>query len=103
MNPAVEPFKEALTGVKLRKPRIGVYSNVDGQAYVDAIDIAKKLPKQMVKCVKWEQTVKNLYRSNEYQESFYPQTIECGPGSGLNAMLTKLNGKAARRSAIVST
>jgi len=101
MEPALEPFKHALGMVKVNNPRIEVYSNVTGKKYKDAFEISKVLPKQIVKSVKWEQCVKNLYHPNRFQENHLPHTIEAGPGTGgLNAMLTKQNGKAARRSSL---
>jgi len=99
MQPAVEPFKQALSMIRVQKPRIEVYSNVTGEKYKDALAIHKHLPQQIVKCVKWEQSVKRIYDPNRFDIAHLPHTIEVGPGTGgLNAMLTKLNGKAARRS-----
>ena len=49
MNPAVEPFKHALSLVKMNDPRIEVYSNVTGNKYKNAFEISKVLPKQIVK------------------------------------------------------
>ena len=49
MYPALEPFKQALSMVKLNNPRIEVYSNVTGDKYKDALEIFKVLPKQIIK------------------------------------------------------
>ena len=49
MQPAVEPFKQALSMIRVQKPRIEVYSNVTGEKYKDALAIHKHLPQQIVK------------------------------------------------------
>lgn len=104
MWPALEPFTQALAMVKLNQPRIEVYSNYTGDKYKDVREIHKALPKQMISSVKWEQLTKKMYDPNRYSESHLPHTIEVGPGAGgLNAMLAKLNGKAARRSSLFKT
>ncbi|GLV46642.1 bad egg [Carabus blaptoides fortunei] len=92
MLPAVEPFRKALQKSEINDPLINVYSNVDGKRYRDANHIKKQLPKQIVKPVKWEQTLHVLYERNQGQH--FPRTFECGPGSSLKTILKQVNAKA---------
>jgi hypothetical protein len=57
------------------------------------------LPKQIVSCVKWEQSMSNLFRYE--REEYLPNVYECGPGHSLSALLQKINGKAAKKSVAV--
>ena len=93
MQEAVQPFREALAMARLNPPRISVYSNFHGEEYRDVSSISNYLPKQIVKAVHWEQIMQRLF--NYEMDAFYPETFECGPGSSLSFMLTKVNGKAA--------
>ena len=94
MQEAVHPFREALTMTKLNPPRISIYSNVLGEEYKNTMQISNILPKQLKVAVKWEQIMQRMY--NYENEAFYPQTLECGPGSSLTYILNKCNGKAAK-------
>lgn len=95
MNPALEAFKEALASTKLVNPRIPVYSNNEMVVYRDAYTIAKTLPKQIVKCVKWEQSMNNLFSYT--RPEYFPSVVELGPGTGLSSILRKVNGKVAHK------
>lgn len=92
MESAVHPFSKALRSIEVMDPLIKVYSNVDGKAYRNADHIIKQLPKQIVKPVKWEQVLHMAY--GRPQGSDFPRTFECGPGRGLNQILSKVNAKA---------
>ncbi|XP_059472668.1 probable malonyl-CoA-acyl carrier protein transacylase, mitochondrial [Neocloeon triangulifer] len=92
MEPALEPFKAALRKVQVQDPLVYVHSNVDGKYYSNAKQIRKLLPLQIVKPVKWEQTLHVLFERPE-GESF-PRTFECGPGKSLRAILKQVNSKA---------
>ncbi|XP_055913056.1 probable malonyl-CoA-acyl carrier protein transacylase, mitochondrial [Eupeodes corollae] len=92
MESAVQPFAKALRSVELMDPLIKVYSNVDGKTYRNAEHIRKQLPKQIVKPVKWEQVLHMIY--GRKQGTDFPRTFECGPGRGLNQILSKVNAKA---------
>lgn len=48
---------------------------------------------QIVKPVKWEQTLHEMYERK--QDTNFPRTFECGPGKGLIQILEKVNAKAA--------
>lgn len=93
MESAVEPFNKALRKIPIEDPLISVHSNVDGKRYRDADHILGQLPKQIIKPVKWEQTLHILYERG--QDENFPRTFECGPGRGLTAILKQVNGKAS--------
>ncbi|XP_013107006.1 probable malonyl-CoA-acyl carrier protein transacylase, mitochondrial [Stomoxys calcitrans] len=93
MEAAVETFAKALKKITLEEPLIRVYSNVDGKPYKHVGHILKQLPKQIVRPVKWEQTLHEMYERQQGQD--FPRTFECGPGKGLTQILEKVNGKAA--------
>ncbi|XP_064541723.1 probable malonyl-CoA-acyl carrier protein transacylase, mitochondrial [Drosophila montana] len=94
MESAVEPFSKALKSIRLQDPIIRVYSNVDGKPYRNATHILRQLPKQIVRPVKWEQTLHQLYERQQGVD--FPRTFECGPGKGLLQVLEKVNAKAAQ-------
>lgn len=92
MTPAVEIFRNALKKIRIEDPLVPVYSNVDGKRYQSASHILKQLPKQIVKPVKWEQTLHILYERGK--DEHFPKTYECGPGKGLTLILKQVNAKA---------
>lgn len=47
---------------------------------------------QIVKPVKWEQTLHILYERE--QGAHFPRTFECGPGRGLTTILKQVNARA---------
>lgn len=92
MKPAVDVFYEALKKVKISDPMIAVHSNIDGKHYKDTFDIKRRLPKQILAPVKWEQTMHILYERS--QDMPFPNTYECGPGNSLSSILKMVNAKA---------
>ncbi|XP_055538793.1 probable malonyl-CoA-acyl carrier protein transacylase, mitochondrial [Wyeomyia smithii] len=92
MASAVEPFSKALKKINIQDPIISVHSNVDGKRYRNAGHILNQLPKQIVRPVKWEQTLHNLFERKVGE--YFPRTFECGPGQGLKAILKQVNAKA---------
>lgn len=92
MASAVDPFKRALRSIQVEDPIIPVHSNVDGKRYANAAHIVRQLPKQIIRPVKWEQTLHILYERK--QETNFPRTFECGPGRGLTTILKQVNAKA---------
>ena len=95
MRPAVRVLQETLDTMDVNKPRIPVYSNVDRRIFRNDTLIRRLLPKQIVKSVRWEQSMHQMVAYKH--EEFMPQIYECGPGKGLSAILYKINGKAGRR------
>jgi len=92
MLPALDPFKAALRKVQVQDPLVHVHSNIDGKSYRDASHIRKQLSSQIVKPVKWEQTLHILYERPQGEN--FPRTFECGPGSSLRTILKQVNSKA---------
>lgn len=92
MMSAVEPFEHALTKFRIADPIIGVYSNVDGKRYRNASHILRQLPQQIVRPVKWEQTMHVFYDRKEDVKQ--PRTFICGPGDALKTILKMVNAHA---------
>lgn len=92
MNSAVEPFERALKKILIEEPIIGVYSNVDGKRYRTPTHILKQLPQQIVKPVRWEQTMHIFYDRNK--DVSQPRTFICGPGDALRTILRQVNASA---------
>ncbi|KAK2892708.1 hypothetical protein Q8A67_012696 [Cirrhinus molitorella] len=92
MEPAVEPLRDVLTKIEVRRPEISVHSNVDGKRYMHDKHIRNQLAKQLVSPVKWEQTLHEIYERAQGQE--FPHTYEVGPGRQLGSTLQKCNMKA---------
>lgn len=93
MEAAVEPFAEALKAIRIEEPIISVYANTTAKRYESPTHILKQLPKQIVRPVKWEQTMHVLYELKINDKS--PTTFVCGPGTALKTILKQVNAKAA--------
>lgn len=93
MESAVEPFADTLKKIKIEEPIISVYSNTTAKRYESPSHILKQLPKQIVKPVKWEQTMHVLYELKIKDK--LPETFICGPGTALKTILKQVNAKAA--------
>lgn len=101
MRPAVKKFKRALEKVELMEPIISVHSNIDGQIYGSAAIILRRLPTQMFKPLKWEQTMHILYERAKGQHQ--PFTYVCGPtGQVLKSYLEQVNKIAAENCSVVN-
>lgn len=92
MNSAVQPFAEALKKMYIQEPAINVYANATARRYQNATNILKQLPEQIVRPVKWEQTMHVLYELKINDQ--HPQTFICGPGTALKTILKQVNAKA---------
>jgi [acyl-carrier-protein] S-malonyltransferase len=92
MEPALEPFKAAMKKIFFEKPLIPVHSNIDGKIYQNVDQILRQLPKQIVKPVKWEQLLHNIYERPQGEK--FPRTFECAPGQSLMTILKMVNAKA---------
>lgn len=91
MQSVVEPIKDVLDHMDISDPIINVYSNVDGQRYSSADHIRQKLPNQIVSPIKWEQTMHYIYQRNDTN---FPRTFSCGPGTDILWLLKCNNAKA---------
>ncbi|XP_008313788.1 malonyl-CoA-acyl carrier protein transacylase, mitochondrial [Cynoglossus semilaevis] len=95
MAPAVEPFRDVLKKVEVRRPEISVHSNIDGKRYMNTSHMCRQLVKQLVSPVKWEQSLHEIYERAQGEK--FPETYEVGPGKQLGVTLQKCNLKAFRR------
>ncbi|XP_034254235.1 probable malonyl-CoA-acyl carrier protein transacylase, mitochondrial [Thrips palmi] len=96
MKSASELFRNELKKYHIADPQIAVHSNIDGLPYRDAIDIQKKLVRQIYRPVKWEQTMHVIY--DRKKDVAFPQTFELGPGKSLTTLLRYCNANAAKHS-----
>jgi [acyl-carrier-protein] S-malonyltransferase len=87
MKPADEKLAAALTQIQLQRPRIPVWSNVDGQAHTDPVEIRDLLIRQVLNPVLWEQTMRNFLAAGF--DKFY----EIGPGRVLAGLLKRVQRK----------
>ncbi|XP_017350247.1 malonyl-CoA-acyl carrier protein transacylase, mitochondrial [Ictalurus punctatus] len=92
MEPAVQPLRDVLLQIEVRRPEVAVHSNVDGKRYMQEKHVQRQLAKQLVSPVKWEQTLHEIYERTRGQG--FPNTYEVGPGRQLGATLHKCNMKA---------
>lgn len=91
MESAIEPFSKALKNIKIEEPSISVHSNIDGRVYRNVDQILNKLPKQIIKPVKWEQLLHIIYERP--QGEGFPSTFEAAPGNTLTSILKQVNAK----------
>lgn len=92
MESAVEPFTQTLKKMDIEEPIISVYSNSTAKRYESKSHILKLLPRQIVRPVKWEQTMHVLYELKINNK--LPETFVCGPGTALKTILKQVNLKA---------
>jgi [acyl-carrier-protein] S-malonyltransferase len=85
MQPAADRMKAELDRVAFQTPRNTVYANVTAQAHTDAVSIKRLLVDQIVKPVRWEQTMQHLVAQGD------ARWIELAPGRVLTGLLKKIN------------
>jgi len=86
MNPAAERLAERLRNVQFAQPQVGDIYTVDVRKHGDPASIRTALIEQLVKPVRWTQTVQALIASG------VRVVVECGPGrvlTGLNRRIDK--------------
>jgi [acyl-carrier-protein] S-malonyltransferase len=86
MQSGADRMKAELDKVPFNAPKTTVYCNVTAQPHTDASSIKKLLVDQIVKAVKWEQTMKTLVTGNEAE-----RFIELAPGRTLTGLAKKIN------------
>jgi len=91
MKPADQRLAEALARIPLQKPRIPVYSNVDGHPHEDPAEIRTILVRQVLSPVLWEDSVRRML--DDGAERFY----EIGPGKVLRGLLKRIDRKVECR------
>jgi [acyl-carrier-protein] S-malonyltransferase len=88
MQPGADRMKTELDTVQFHGPKSTVFSNVTAQPHVDVASIKALLVDQIVKPVRWEQTMAQL--ANTEGNKF----IELAPGKVLTGLLRKQNRRA---------
>ncbi|KAK0047868.1 malonyl-CoA-acyl carrier protein transacylase mitochondrial [Biomphalaria pfeifferi] len=95
MESAVQPLQRALAGMKIGSPKFTVYSNVTNAPYHLKTNFAHMLGQQLVKPVKWEQIMHNIYSRDKGVE--FPNTYEIGPGRQMGTFLKQVNLQAHKQ------
>ncbi len=85
MQSAADKMRAELDGVDLKLPTTPVYSNVTGQLHADVATIKQLLVEQIVKPVKWEQTMQTLIAAGE------GRFVELGPGRTLAGLAKRIS------------
>ncbi|HVT87219.1 MAG TPA: ACP S-malonyltransferase [Tepidisphaeraceae bacterium] len=85
MKNAAERMAAELDRVPFNSPRTPIFANVTAQAHTDAASIKKLLVDQIVKPVRWEQTMQSLVAGGD------ARWIELAPGRVLTGLLKKIN------------
>ena len=88
MQPGADRMKTELAAVAFKNPAATVFSNVTAQPHGDGESIKPLLVDQIVKPVRWEQTMAQL--ANVEGNSF----VELAPGKVLTGLLRKQNRRA---------
>jgi [acyl-carrier-protein] S-malonyltransferase len=87
MRPADERLAEALSRIRIHKPRIPVVSNVDARPHDDPAEIRELLVKQVLQPVLWEDSMRYLLQKG------FDQFYEAGPGRVLRGLLRRIDRK----------
>lgn len=85
MQPAADKMRAELEKVPFAAPRSTVYSNVTAAPHADPASIKRLLVDQIVKPVKWEQTMNVLLPTPDLR------FIELAPGRTLTGLAKKIN------------
>jgi [acyl-carrier-protein] S-malonyltransferase len=88
MQPAADRMAEELEQATLRDPVEPVYANVTAERHGNAESIKRLLVEQIVKPVRWEQTMRQV--ASETEARF----VELAPGKVLTGLLKKANRRA---------
>ncbi|HEV2294320.1 MAG TPA: ACP S-malonyltransferase [Tepidisphaeraceae bacterium] len=85
MQSAADKMKAELDGVAFNAPRATVYSSVTAEPHTDAASIKRLLVDQIVKPVRWEQTMHKIASVAD------ARFVELAPGRVLTGLLKKIN------------
>lgn len=80
MEPAVEPFREALDAVEVAPPQVAVVSCTSARPFEDPAQIREQLAAALVRPVRWRETLEYL------REAGVRRLLETGPGKALTGM-----------------
>jgi [acyl-carrier-protein] S-malonyltransferase len=86
MQPAAERFAEKLESIQFAQPQVRDIYTVDVRTHKDAASIREALVQQLVKPVRWTETVRAMLAGGA------KVLVECGPGkvlTGLNRRIEK--------------
>jgi len=90
MASAVDKLKEALAAADVKTPRIPVVSNVDSKPHSEPQEIRDTLAKQVTAPVLWEQQMKAMVDSGEFEKGY-----ELGPGKVIAGIMKRIDKAAA--------
>jgi len=85
MQCGADRMKVELDRVAVNPPRATVYSNVTASPHTDSTTIRKLLVDQIVRPVRWEQTMQKLAQTTD------ARFVELAPGRVLTGLLKKIN------------
>ena len=85
MQSAADRMAAELEKVQIQTPRSTIYANVTAQPHSDPQSIKRLLVEQIIKPVRWEQTMQSLVAQGE------ARWIELAPGRVLTGLLKKIN------------
>jgi [acyl-carrier-protein] S-malonyltransferase len=86
MQPAADRMRHELDKVEFKPPATKVFSNVTARPHTDSDSIKRLLVDQIVKPVKWEQTMQALI-----SESADARFVELAPGRTLAGLAKRIN------------
>ncbi|OWF36248.1 malonyl-CoA-acyl carrier protein transacylase, mitochondrial-like [Mizuhopecten yessoensis] len=96
MKEASRDVAKSLKDKKFNVGKVPVYSNVTSNAYsTNHKQIKRNVYEQIVKPIKWEQIIKNIYQRSP--GTAYPNTYEVGPRRSLGHLLRSTDKKAVRK------
>ena len=85
MQSGADKMKAELAKVEFQPPQAMVWSNVTAEPHIDAASIKKLLVDQIVKPVRWEQTMQKIAPTAD------ARFVELAPGRVLTGLLKKIN------------
>jgi [acyl-carrier-protein] S-malonyltransferase len=83
MAPAAEKLRMALAKVRMRDPKVPVYSNVTAAPVTKAAQIPELLVDQLTKPVRWADSVVTMHKAG------ITEFFELGPGKTLSGMISR--------------
>ncbi len=87
VSPAVDPFRDILTGLKIKKPRLPVYANAIAAPYkAKAADMAGEIASQVATPVRFREEVEAMYAAGARL------FIEIGPGNVVSGLVADTLG-----------
>lgn len=87
MQPGADRMRAELDKVQFAPPKQTVYSNVTGKPHTDVASIKDLLVQQIVKPVRWEQTMQTLIAQGGAEARF----VELAPGRTLAGLAKRIN------------